>query len=568
MAFHKVHCPRCGRVMDASELAFDFGSLLNMALEKMSRRHFGASIEWYDLTGLNLCLYLTLQDLIDEYDFQVASQNTYQGRFIFTSEKLQQQLLKLANNPQTNIDILAGNIGIEYENLTKFMATSREVDIDELAEKIQEIANRVKTNMNTIIAYFDVTVIMDKDDMGNSFANKLEVTFDDGSKKTISKFICKGKDGRPCGKELYGHAGKFKEIVIGLAGTARVGKTAYLASLLASIMREGNGYESLGYDQDVITTLAYAGEGWSNFKQTLLTPYVTGKKIEKTPVIRETSENKEAIPMFSLTFRINSSHRNFIFTFVDMPGEIYDGGDADFVAEQREIIRSANMIWLCISPAQIDPMHAAATADPVNTNIMEVLANIETTMQAIKMERKIPAVVLITRSDEALESYDLFHSQFNPFTSATNPMHYLSEKNEKTPWVNEKGALFYNNMKWFIQKSYNYLNSSKGIVAQIGNIFSSFTPFAVASYGYDLDNPLINRNNESGLPIPSMIEGPFLWTLAYLGIIPSYIEKMITKERDKFFGFKKETYQELANVKIDGYTRNELFYYPIRKEEV
>ena len=48
MTFHKVHCPRCGRVMMANELAFDFGEIINIALEKAKNRTFGSTEEWYE----------------------------------------------------------------------------------------------------------------------------------------------------------------------------------------------------------------------------------------------------------------------------------------------------------------------------------------------------------------------------------------------------------------------------------------------------------------------------------------------------------------------------------------
>lgn len=567
MAFHKVHCPRCGRVMAANELAFDFGKLVNIALEKMKNRHFGASDEWFDLTGLNLCLYLTLEDLVNEYGFATTSEGTYKGTFHFTTDKLGEQLVKIADTPRTSIDILASTIGLEYEKLTYFMAKSREIDQDELAEKIQEIAYRVKNNKGATIVSFDVIVKMETDDQGNSFANKLEVKFDDGKTRNISKFVCKGKKGYPCGKELYGHAGRYKEIIIGLAGTATVGKTAYLAALLASIMREGNGVENLGYDQDVLINIAYSGDGWKAFKADLLEPYIYGKKITKTPVLRDTSsDNKEAIPLFSLTFRVNN-RTNYIFTFIDMPGEVYDSGlesedGADFVTAQREIIRSADMIWLCIAPSQIAQRQIVATADQVNVNIMEAFANIEKTMQAIQMNKKIPTAVLITRSDEATEDYGIFNPGFNPFASSSRPMKYLEEKTVHSPWVNERGALFYNNMKWFIEKSYKYLNISPAIPATIENIFGNFTPLAVASYGFSVDNPFADRANGSDFPNPSMIEAPFLWTLAVLGIIPVYNEELVTKERKKMFGLISETYQELDNVLVKPEEKFKIFYYP------
>lgn len=193
---------------------------------------------------------------------------------------------------------------------------------------------------------------------------------------------------------------------------------------------------------------------------------------------------------------------------------------------------------------------------------MEAFANIEKTMQAIQMTKKIPTAVLITRSDEATEEYGIFNPGFNPFISSNYPIQYLKQKNIQSPWVNDKGELFYDNMRWFIERSFNYLNLTPAIPATIENIFGSFTPLAVASYGFSVDNPFADKDNNSNLPTPSMIEGPFLWTLAVLGIIPVYKEELVLKQRKKMFGLKIETYQELENVLVKAEENHKIFYYP------
>ena len=76
MTFHKVHCPRCGRVMMANELAFDFGEIINIALEKAKNRTFGSTEEWYELKKYNLCLYLTLDDLVKDYGIKKESERS------------------------------------------------------------------------------------------------------------------------------------------------------------------------------------------------------------------------------------------------------------------------------------------------------------------------------------------------------------------------------------------------------------------------------------------------------------------------------------------------------------
>lgn len=561
MAFHKVHCPRCGRVISADQLAFDFGDIINDALEKLNKRIFGRDTTWYDLIGFRLCLYLTLDDLISDYGFTQGGEGIYRGTFHFTTDHLIKHILKIANWPGTKIeDLISNDDHVAFGNLTNYMSiSSGDFDRNELRDNIQMILTRANSAPQATIVKFDVEVYMATDDHGQRFANRLLVIFDDGERKIINKFVCQGDEGRPCGKTLYGQSGLYHEIVIGLAGTARVGKTAYLASIIASLMRKGDGIRSLGHPQNVLTYLAFTGEGWDTFNHDLLKPYMEGRLIPKTAVIKEeTTDSKETIPMFSLTFQIKTGQktRNIIFTFVDMPGEVYDG-QADFVMERR-IIQSASMIWFCIAPSQVEQREVVAAADQVNINLMNAFTNIRQTMEAISMIKKIPAVVLITRSDEVANHYRLFNASFNPYASSQNPMKYFDEKNEKTPWLDENGTLYYDHMKWFIERSANYLDeNNNAISATIQDIFGYFTPFAVASYGFDADNPYADERDN--FPNPSMIEGPFLWTLAYLGILPCCLEDKEIRHKKQMLFFDQE-YEVDVHRKITAKTREQIFY--------
>ena len=570
--FHKVHCPRCGRTMYANELAFDFGKIINIALEKSRNMIFGSNEDWYDLTNFNLCLYLSLDDLRQEYGLKQMPDGTYLGDFVFTTKKLEEQILLLADssNPNISIDMLAsGNPGdkIEFNNLTRFMGKSNDMDVMELAAHIQELCDRIQKNPDVVIARFRVTVCMQKDDRGNNFANHLKIQYDDGDLNNITDFICKGemKKGEkiiPCGKKLYSHAGQFKEIIIVLAGTARVGKTAYLASLLACIMREGNGIERLGYDQNIIINIANTSEAYNRFKQDLLDPYTNCDQITKTQNIFDKIGDTEAISLFSITFSVKQKVK-YIFTFIDMPGEIYDDGErgANEAAKNRQIISEASMIWLCIAPPQITGGAMVAGGDRVNTDLGTAFANMHKTLQALNCVQRIPTAVLITMSDLIETDYRLFDSSFNPFESASNPIRTLEEKNEATPWIDQSGVLYYSNMEWFVQKAFEYLEINPGLPASIENIFGSFTPFAVASYGKQINNPLAVKAGFD-IPTPSMIEGPFLWTLGLLDLISVRKEKVVTKTRmeRKFFIFNNPvTYQETVNELVKD--RQELFYY-------
>ena len=572
MAFHKVHCPRCGRTMMADELAFDFGEVINIALEKAKNRTFGRNEEWYDLTRFNLRLYLSLKDLVEQYGFTLDADGTYKGIFEFTTNHLADHLVKLAASldPNMSIKILASSSNlVEYQKLTRVMTKSADVDIHELAENIQELANRIMRNPNAEIARFHVTVYMQADDQNQKFANRMLVRFDDNEAKNITRFVCKGEPGQPCGKVLYGHAGRFEEIIIGLAGTARVGKTAYLASLLACIKRHGNGIERLGNNQSVITPLEFADEAYDKFKADLLEPYVNCQKIKKTENIFDKVGDTEAISLFSLTFAINNN-KKYIFTFIDMPGEVYDDGinGVDDVINNRRIITEASMIWLCISPAQVEGGDVVAGGDRVNTDLGKAFANLENTMSAINMSRQIPTAVLVTCSDLVDERHGLFDDSFNAFANNYNshPMTQFEGKTTATPWISETGELYYSNMEWFNQRTFEYLKTNPSIPTSIDNIFGKFTPFAIASYGKAIDNPF-EMEQGNNIPRPSMIEGPFMWTLAVMGLIPVRKEEIHIFERVTGWGpFKKVIEEEeWVNPVVDVTTQGDKIFYSVGK---
>ena len=570
MEYHKVHCPRCGKVIRANELAFDLGEVINIALEKAKNRTFGKNEEWYDLTRYNLCLYLNLDDLVKQYGLTSNPNNTYSSYFKFTVKHLSEQLIALAAsmNPSFDLDALMSDTNIvEYNALTNAMAKSSESDKQELAEEIQQLAALLKkTPDETVIVSFNLTVYMSEDDRGNRFANRLLVEFDDRAKKNITRFVCKGEKGYPCGKILYGQAGLFEEIIIGMAGTARVGKTAYLAALLASIQRKGERGEQLGYDQNIIANIAFMDEAYVAFEHDLLEPYVKSEKITKTPYLfDEASKGKEAVSLFSMTFNINRG-KSYIFTFIDMPGEVFDD-DRDEginrIDNNRRIIKQADIIWVCISVEQVIE-EAQAGPEQINTDWRKAVMNLGRTMQAINCTGKIPTAVLITKSDILdSDSYKLYYKDFNPFAGNNNEMRYLEEKGRKTPWVNEQGALYYSNMEWFLKNTLDFIESAHGLTQSICNIFGKFTPFAVAPYGKNIDHVFMDNTTGSSLPQPSMIEGPFLWTLGLLGILRVFKEKAVLEEHEErsLFFRRTVTTEVTRNVEIDESHRDELYYY-------
>lgn len=306
--------------------------------------------------------------------------------------------------------------------------------------------------------------------------------------------------------------------------------------------------------------------------------------IESTEVVQETPRitiptqyifdkvgDSEAISLFSMTFSIKHSEgrrKSYIFTFVDMPGEIFDDKDgADALNNNRQIISEANAIWFCLSPAQIEGRALTADAAQVNTAVGQAFHNIRRTANAINGIKNIPTAVLITCSDQINEEYGLFDTEFDPF-NAEEPENCVGiERNRRTPWVSKKGKVCYNNMQWFIKNAYNYIKQKggAGMPENIYSIFGDFTPFAVASYGKDIGDELLN-NIRDQIPEPSMVEAPFLWTLAALNILPVYEEQLTEREEEQRYGFlrlgrRRITVQEMKSVKLEGENLNDIYYY-------
>lgn len=536
MSHYLAHCTKCGEVTNADRLAFDFGELINKAILKAASRQFGADNKWEPLVGLDFRLYYTCRDLEQIYKLRGGES----CKFIFTVKQLRFQIQRFA---KVQFGSLVGKDTdtIEYNNLiqrVKFRDQyGKDVDVQELASKIKEVVDlcskQKSPDENEIIAQFNVRIVMIDDDCGNKFAKKLEIEYEDGIYQNVTSNVCPN-----CGKKFYPEVGRYEEIIIAMAGSARVGKTAYLAALVYNLIEKKNG---------VASVIEAKNEDWEFFRSVILEKFRNGEKIDKTAF----EGGGETIPLFSIQIKVFD--KNYIFTFIDMPGEAFDNpeeteGDAgiNFIINERRIIKYAQMIWFCVAPEQIDADIAKMRKitnlqqDAVNTKTAQVMANIRSTMQAVNMDRRMNAAVLVTMSDQIFGD-DAPEGLFAPSVNVCEE--YIV-----------KGCLDYQKTSEFCELSKGYLEHAVDIVNTINDIFRGYSVFAVAAYGQNLPNAnqeemellnLIGQNDAAlngrgGItPIPSMVELPFLWTLATLGKI-SEVEQVPKYETRRRF-FRSET---------------------------
>ena len=216
------------------------------------------------------------------------------------------------------------------------------------------------------------------------------------------------------------------------------------------------------------------------------------------------------------------------------------------------------MIWFCVAPEQIDADIAQikrftnAKQDEVNTKTAEVMANIRSTMDAVSMDEKLSAAVLVTMSDQIIGDRRLF----------------LPDVDVCAEFINN-GCLDYPKTKIFCDRSKQYLDQAGAIVTALNHIFRRYSVFAVAACGKNLPQGTqeeiellggmqngAQRNAYSNFnPTPSMVELPFFWTLAALGKLKegTWVAK---KVRTGFGPFSREVY---VGDEIQEVSESELF---------
>lgn len=513
--YYEAHCSGCGNVTTADLLAFDFGRLFNRAIEKAEQRALGSSDKWIPMLKLDLGFYYVWRDLAEIYGLK-ENRSTH---LEFTVRHLREHLSVLAQVPFEKIAELPDVNNLVYQRLTRAIrtplqkgkrATRQDIDIMDHAENIRTLVDlcseRGTMDEDEVIAEFDVQVYMEEDDRGNPFPSKLAVIYEDEEQENVVNNVCPH-----CGKQFHSLVGKYQEFIICMAGSARVGKTAYLAALMYAIEKHGNKYAQHVYGTD--------NPDYRFFSENIMKPYRENKRIPKTAF----EGSGETIPLFSAPIRVLD--RTYLFTFIDMPGEAFDSDDissgAKFIINDKKIVKHAQMIWFCIDPQQIDAevasMNHVATAqdDKVNENTRQVMENIGQTLAQVCLEGKKNAAVLVTKSDLILGKGG-FDSLFRP------------DEHAFRDYVREDGAMDFDHEKQFSHKAYEYLDQAHGIIATISGMFEDYTSFAVAAYGMNV-NPIedddiramMGDNLHDAEKNPSMVELPFLWTAAELGLIPA-----------------------------------------------
>ena len=500
--YNKINCTGCGEFTQADLVAFDFSKIFMEVVQEET-----VDPMWVMLGRLDLGFYYTIRDICQELHYSMNRRKPTKLRLTVKDVIEQIEFLlddivfdKLKN--ENRHSVLYNQL---YEKIQSTYGTAEE-EMDAIERLIRNLATSDK---NLEILSVDIQIEMVTDEGGREMPTEL-FYYIHGEKRELKERVCP-----LCGMPMDSQAGYRNEYIIGLAGLARVGKTALIASLIHQLRQLE--------EMDYIHIKSEASESLQKFQDEVVAEYESGNIIRKTEV-----ENVDNIPLVYVPVQIGSRECNFIF--VDMPGEIYTGSEEaglDFISNKRTIMKNADVVWCCVEPSMFDERfknaHAEAKADDVSRQLSDLVRVLN-----MIYNTKIPASIVVTQSD-IIKDAKLFRPQ-------EDVMHeYLLEDH----------SLDWDKTKAFVEETRHFVDRLNNFKVSIEDTFEGLSMFGVASYGFDVTTKALITSQTIH---PSMVELPFLWTLAVLDLIPvtrsSTAKSLLGKEKviTEKIGDTKELY--------------------------
>ena len=412
--YHDIHCPRCGHVNNPREVRFSLTEFVQ-EIDDLGK------IEMYndDILGtidtdnisiiLNNELFWDLSEN-DIYDCMVGEMFTLQGENIIkrfgmdatlmlgnvTEEEIEEiqrsndieTSLKENENVQLLINAILGSLADQKMIRS---GTGKEERRDAVLEMIRyaksgETLFRIKLHVE-----------YETDDNGYEIGKEI--------RSNDNHIIGKSKKCVNCGDRLSKLAGKYEEKVISFLGTPAAGKSAYLAATINKLMNVGR------RDYNLEVVFDHKSADFVEFRESCLEPYSQGFAVKKT--------NEGVFPQISLALRNIYTNKTYLYTFVDMPGELFlkDGGfDPAEVLNNRGIFKYSSAVWFCVSANQLFTSKVSlsmaynvneTTTQNIETRDLSVMGinTMDFMDELFKAGEKRPAVALIITKTDLLSEF-------------------------------------------------------------------------------------------------------------------------------------------------------------------
>ena len=336
-----------------------------------------------------------------------------------------------------------------------------------------------------------------------------------------------------CGRRLPAVLGLAPEIIVGLIGGPRAGKTSCMTAVIAALYN-GN-YSNLGLGLDVYTE----DPSWISLKAEI-DKYNANLKITKT------DDHDVEVPSYSFLLSLGKPpHKsNCVLTFVDMPGEFWQkdgtGITKEFYAKYSQLYNSIDCVWSVISTLSVNDVNLgdkSETAERLkaetsedekivaNSSYIYLRNNFRNLQEHLKRGKIPPTVILISKTDCAIQErqYEREAKAYRLFPVGED-VRYSNRKDVESVFMPDddftlNGKEFFG----FGRDARQYIgDKNPALLNAIEESCPDRFYVAMAAYGKKANEPTPGKANTpaySGGQRPSPYHEifPLLWTLCITG---------------------------------------------------
>lgn len=417
-----------------------------------------------------------------------------------------------------------------------------------------------------------------------SFIANFEFVFEHIEGKRIPRLVMRGRnvvsqDVRcaKCGSLLSPFNGKGEEVRILLQGNSRAGKTSGMVAIISWLIRkkwlEKKDYHRLVDEGDPDIDGASEEEKAERaliYRE--LPNYKSGIEVEKTPTRQKRPK------VFSLPLNING--KKLVLTFVDMPGEFFDGssdrrnGDA-LLQQYLPIYKNSHAVWTFI---QYEVMCGEKFSDAeyarINNDTGMTKEQLETAVKMYKrrfgwlheyitdiVEVKLPPHAVILTKSDSIAHYQEKEKLQESFIFAKDETDVFWNAPQKKSGVmdcslNEDS---FQNIAALVRSFCNDF-ANQDLTEYLESFSKKFCYFSMSAYGHSAtpadnadhasdgsmafsdDDPTAESESEK-LPQPYHVHLPLVWSLAMLGHLKIHYQVEYWKKLDmlsQVFKLRKE----------------------------
>lgn len=562
--YYEVLCKQCGHKYFANQRPFDLRDIMEIYLEQVSQIEACAEYkELYEhIKNLPKHQKSTLEN--NQHPFFHWSL-LYKDKENKAGRKLFAEVGDLQPGDAEDVYnlVIRGKHLRDYYLKLFLLDKENSADVSTIKKLYNDIILGNKENSFIDIPFFDdifaypesiflmcrLRVNYTNDDQGNKIPSTLTLLFKRvGLGNIIANVNNEFTYGRVCCPKCFHkisvNSGQHKEYIIGLTGTSGVGKSAYLAALIALLMPDSklkNGHGGIGVEADRIVLSNAQDESFYDFTRNYLNAYMEAFSVQKTDI----NTGLESIKPLSVLCRIPSLNQYIVLTFVDMPGEAFlDVGNygisedtyqakANEIEDKYKAFNRADIYWLFLDPTQVSrdidrPIYNGGTINnlemqsvSVNRDIMTVLGSLCNTMKKALPLRKTSIPDILNGNNKSLmkvggvffTKFDMMESQINGTDAKRSYNEFMKYNGVHIRTNNSYGevgamvnrVLNQNHLdlnefsSTYLQQSWDLIknvNVYDDLYTSLFELFESYPLFLVAPYGKAPVTPTIAYNCE------------------------------------------------------------------------